>query len=473
MKRLPVIVALIVSLFIPMTALAAPPATPRDWTVKAPEGELLAGAVAAKAAVLIDARTGEILFEKNADEQRAPASLTKIMTCLLALERCDLTEQVTVCDLSALPRDASKVGLKKGEVLTMEDLLYALMLRSGGDAALAIAVHIAGSVEAFAGMMNERAGELGMNDTHFANPHGLTEGNHISTARDMAVLTVACMKYPKFRKIVSSYQYTCYPTNMTADSREWKNTNRLVNPSDSETYAYAYAIGVKTGYTNAAGYCLASAAARGDMELVGIILGGDNTKRYVDSITMFEYGFEFYDTLDVESLLADQTIAIPVANAASEDVGAGQLELFMVPEGPSYITDKKDAVTALRENPDRFIKSVELIPNLAAPIREGDEVGTVTFTLGGKAVLTCTLMASRSVEAAPEPTEEPEVTPDAAATAKPGATALPEPYLRLGWAKYALAGLLAAVGIPAAVIVVTRVKRERQHKHYRYRNRNR
>jgi D-alanyl-D-alanine carboxypeptidase len=472
MKRIPVIVALILSLFIPVTALAAPPATPRDWTVKAPEGELLPSAVSAKAAILIDAHTGEVLFEKNADEQRAPASLTKNMTCLLALERCDLTEQVTVCDLSDLPSDLSKVGLKKGEVLTMEDLLYALMLRSGGDAAMAIAVYIAGSADAFTDMMNERAKELGMDNTHFANPHGLTEGSHYSTARDMATLAMACMKYPKFRKIVSTYQYTCYPTNMTAESRIWKNTNKLINPSDSETYAYEYAIGVKTGYTAAAGYCLASAASRGNVELIGVVLGGDDLKRFVDSITMFEYGFDFYDTLDVESLLADQTIVIPIANAAEEDAGKGELELLMVPEGPSYITDKKNAITELREHPDRFVKSVEFVPNLAAPIKEGDEVGTVTFTLDGKAVLTCALIASRDVAAAPEPTAEPEVTPAATAAVTPKATALPEPY-RLGWAKYALIGLLAAVGIPTAAIVVTRVKRERQHKHYRYKNRKR
>lgn len=475
MKRISILLVFIITLFMSATALAAPP-TPRDWTVKAPEGELLPNAVSAAAAILIDARTGEVLFEKNADEQRAPASLTKIMTCLLALENCDLTEQVTVCDLSDLASDASKAGLQVGEVLSMEDVLYGLMLRSGGDAALAIAVHIAGSVEAFSEMMNERAAELGMNDSHFTNPHGLTAGEHYSTARDLAILTMACMKYPKFRKIVGTYQYTCYPTNKTDTAREWKNTNKLINPSESETYSYEYAIGVKTGYTYAAGNCLSSAAAMGDMELISIVLGDSQTGKWVSSTTMFLYGFEFYDSLDLQAFLTSQQLSIPIANAAQDDPGEGSLELEMVPEGPAWITDDKDIIADLKENPDRFDKSVDLIPNLTAPIKKGDEVGTVTFTLDGEIVLTCSLMASRDVEIQPEPTLGPEDTPIPTATPsaiEPEATPLPDPYLKLGWIKYIFIGIVVAVGVPLLVLILTRIKRERQHKHYRYRNRRR
>ena len=223
MRKTAILILWILLLLIPATALAAPPPAPRDWDKLAPDGELLDTAAATvKSAILVDARTGKTLYEKNADEQRAPASLTKIMTCLIALEKCELTDQVTICDLDDLASDASVAGFREGEVLTMEDVLYGLMLESGGDAALAIAVHIAGSVDAFSDMMNERATQLGMDNTNFTNPHGLTQGEHYSTARDLAKLTLECMKYPKFRKIVSTYQYTCYPTNKSSKNNEMK-----------------------------------------------------------------------------------------------------------------------------------------------------------------------------------------------------------------------------------------------------------
>lgn len=463
-------------LLIPASALAAPPPAPRDWDKLAPEGELLDTALASvQSSILVDARTGKVLFEKNADEQRAPASLTKIMTCLIALEKCELTDQVTICDLDDLAKDASVAGFKEGEVLTMEDVLYGLMLESGGDAALAIAVHIAGSVEAFSDMMNERAAQLGMDNTRFTNPHGLTQEGHYSTARDLAILTLECMKYPKFRKIVSTYQYTCYPTNKSSKNNELINTNRLVNPSDSEKYAYGNAIGVKTGYTSAAGYCLASAATKGDMELIAIALNGSDYGRYVDSITMFEYGFAFYDSLDVQGFLSSEPLSIPISKAALDDPGQGYMELLMVPDGPAWITGKKETIATLKNDPDRFKKSVELVPNLTAPIKKGDEVGTVTFSLDGKPALTCSLMASRDMEAQPEPTPDPSATvsPTAGRTAAPEPTPLPDPYLPLGWIRYALVGLAVLIAVPVTLILLARMKRERQHKHYRYKNRRR
>ena len=147
----------------------------------------------------------------------------------------------------------------------------------------------------------------------------------------------------------------------------------------------------------------------------------------------------------------------------------------MVPDGPAWITDKKDTISVLKNDPDRFKKSVELTPNLTAPIKKGDEVGTVTFSLDGKSILTCSLMASRDMAAQPEPTPDPSATPSPTAgqTTAPGPTPLPEPYLPLGWIKYALIGLAVLIAVPITLVLLARMKHERQHKHYRYKDRRR
>ena len=265
-------------------------ATPVFYTSDDPEN-LQAGHLYAEACILVDADTGEVLFEKNADERMYPASTTKIMTLLLALESVDADEVVTLPEeTNKIPSDSSRVPVYAGEQMPMRDLLYGLMIKSGNDAANAIATLVSGSTEEFAGAMNRKAAALGMTDTHFANPHGYHSKNHYTTARDMAVLTCAALKTPEFLRIVSTKTYT-----MSATARrgalKLENGYAILNP-DSKYY-YRGAFGIKTGYTSSAGQCYVGAATHNGRTLIAVVLnsGIAKTDKWKDTARLFDYGF--------------------------------------------------------------------------------------------------------------------------------------------------------------------------------------
>ena len=247
--------------------------------------------------LLADVASGDILIANKPEERIYPASTTKIMTALLLLENeKDLSKTVTVGnELDALDKDASKMGLKKGEIISYHDLLYGLMLPSGGDAALTIAVHIGGSIEGFAAMMNAKAAQLGMSGTHFVNPHGLHDENHYSTAADLAKLTIAALANSVFRTVVDTPSYTTAATNKNPNGLPLTNTNKLISTSsEDKKYNYAYAIGVKTGYTDPAHGCLVAAAQKDGQTYVAVMLGDTSTdmvKRFTDAAKFFDYGF--------------------------------------------------------------------------------------------------------------------------------------------------------------------------------------
>lgn len=251
--------------------------------------------------LLADAVSGDVLFANKPDERIYPASTTKIMTALLLLENeDDLSQTVTIGDeLDSLASDASVMGLTKGEIVSYIDLLYGLMLPSGADASVAIAVNIGGSIEGFADMMNERAQQIGMTGTHFVNPHGLHDENHYSTAADLAKMTAVALNNPTFRTVVSSSSYTTKATDQHPDGIALHNTNKLVSTKSSdEHYYYQYAIGVKTGYTDAAKGCLIAAAEKDGQIYIAVMLGDDSTvgndrmvERFTDAVEFFEYGF--------------------------------------------------------------------------------------------------------------------------------------------------------------------------------------
>jgi D-alanyl-D-alanine carboxypeptidase (penicillin-binding protein 5/6) len=231
-------------------------------------------ALSAAAAVLADSDTGQPLLVLNPDQPRAMASTTKIMTALLALERSNLTDQVVVSP-TALVGEAS-MGLQVGEMLTVEDLLWGLLLNSGNDAAVALAEHIAGSEAAFVALMNQRAAELGLRNTHFANPHGLDAPAHYSSARDLWRLAEAAMAYPKFREIVAAQAHTA------AGHPLWTQ-NELLG-------AYLGADGIKTGTTDQAGQSLVASVTRNGRRVIATILGSQD--RYADARTLFDAYFD-------------------------------------------------------------------------------------------------------------------------------------------------------------------------------------
>ena len=258
--------------------------------------------VAAKAALLIDLNTGRTVYEQDADERVYPASLTKIMTCLLALENGNLSDVITVDEsaLSGLNQDSSVVGLKVGEQITLENLLYCMMVSSGNDAANVVAEYIAGSVADFVRMMNERAYALGCKDTHFNNPHGLHDESHYTTARDLAIITQAALKSENFRQIVDTAEYVI-PASATGEEHKLKTTNMLIYKSTGNSLYYSRATGVKTGYTSAAGRCLIATAEDDGIRFLSVLCGAKTSildtgdllmESFPETIKLLDYGFD-------------------------------------------------------------------------------------------------------------------------------------------------------------------------------------
>lgn len=240
--------------------------------------------VSAQAAILIDGETGRVLYEKNSHEKLRIASITKIMTAIIAIENGNLDDMVTTSE-NAFGTEGSSIYLKQGEKLSLEHMLYGLMLRSGNDAAVAIAEHVGGSVEGFSFLMNQKAEELGMRNTIFNNPHGLdTHEEHYSTAYDMAILTAYAMKNDTFAEI-SKTQKKSAPLEGEKWDRLWYNKNRLLKK-------YPHADGVKTGYTKRAKRTLVSSATKDGHRLIAVTLNAPDD--WNDHIKMFEYGFNKY-----------------------------------------------------------------------------------------------------------------------------------------------------------------------------------
>lgn len=241
--------------------------------------------VSAKSAVLMDQQSGRVLFAKNAHQKRRIASITKIMTAILAIESGKMNKKVTISDKAAYT-EGSSLYLKPGEKMSLKDLVYGLMLRSGNDAAVAIAQFVGGSVEGFSHLMNKKAAQIGMADTRFANPHGLDDHrNMYSTAYDMALLTRYAMKNPTFRKIAGTKVYR----TTDPDSRRmfvWRNKNKLLT-------RYPYSTGGKTGYTTIAKRTLVSTAKKGNMSLVAVTLNDRND--WQDHVDMFNWGFKQFN----------------------------------------------------------------------------------------------------------------------------------------------------------------------------------
>ncbi|MDE6108560.1 MAG: D-alanyl-D-alanine carboxypeptidase, partial [Oscillospiraceae bacterium] len=290
--------------------------------------------ITAESAILVEADTGEVLFELNPDARRYPASITKVMTGLLAVEAVERGD-LSMDDVVTLGNDiyagigagASTSGLQPGEMLTVRDLLNAALIPSANEACNALATMVSGSIPAFVDLMNARAAELGMTGTHFANPHGYHDDDHYTTARDIAAMCMEAMSHPEFRAIVSSGTYTIPATNLH-EARELKDTNALVDGAKIRGYRYQYAIGIKTGFTTPAGYCLASAAEKNHRMLIGVLLGGkyfhDSSNNeipdnyFTESRRLLEYGFNSFSTKTVLDVI-DPVGTVPVSLCKEQD----------------------------------------------------------------------------------------------------------------------------------------------------------
>lgn len=343
------------------------------------------------AAILIDANTGTILAEKNADQKMYPASLTKIMTAILALEMGELSDVIKVDDDTPYEIAGSHVALEPGEILSLKDMLYALMLPSANDAALTIAKHYGGSEEEFVKLMNNKAKELGAYNTHFVNPHGLHDDNHYTTAADLALITKYAMQNEDFRKIVQTDRYEIKPTNKKAETRYFTNLNKLVHNSGSnQIYVdgvyispeYEYATGVKTGYTPEAGNTLVASAEKNGTELIVVAMNGVSLEMYQDAHNLFNYGFDEYESA---TLINKNTFVqnIKVQNGDSKEISA---------------IAESDFKTLIKKNSEENIETKVVINEVTLPLEVNDVVGKIEYLLEGKVIGTVNLITPISVK---------------------------------------------------------------------------
>ena len=328
--------------------------------------------LSAASAVCMDLDSGRILYAYNENQPMQIASTTKIMTALLVLENCSLDEKVKI-PKESVGVEGSSLYLKAGEVISVKDLLYGLMLRSGNDAAVALAIHCAGSVEAFADMMNDKAQKFGLENCNFVNPHGLSEEGHLCSAHDLAVIAAEAMNYPDFAAIVSTKSYTF-------GNRTVVNHNKLLRLYDG-------AVGVKTGFTKAAGRTLVGAAEKDGQTLITVTLSAPND--WNDHVQLFDYGFETYP--ETEIICHGEVMArLPVAGSGEDTATIVSEEGFFYPLSDSEQID------------------IELhIPEfLVAPVQQGQYVGSAVITLDGEIIGEVMLYAGHFV-AAKEPEKEP------------------------------------------------------------------
>ena len=408
-----------------------------------------------RSAILVDQTTGTVLYELDADSKQYPASITKIMTCLLALEYSEgtadgLQEKVTVAPFDPMRSDYTQIGMVEGEVYTLEQLLYGLMLASGNDAAVAIADHIAGSISNFADLMNARAQELGMTGTHFVNPNGIHDDDHYTTARDMMLLTREAMRNETFRTIVATRTYTCPATNKNPE-RKWINTNRYYGIRYPE-YEWEPAIGVKTGYTNAALNTFVCAVSYEGRELIGVTMGfPDTDSRFNETKTLMRYGLRYFDNMDLRAVAQKQQLTLTIPNAES----GGPVAVSIASGDPVYATLPVADTDALTLDPGKLTVQITPVENLSAPVTQGSVVGTAELSYNGTVYGTVDVTVNENVAVSPTAL----LTPDPAATQAPEGTSLSNPNNTLApatppsstWSKLRQA-LLVVIGILLVLI---------------------
>lgn len=297
MKKLLTCILSIILLFTSSVPLSVVAETTASIDNKWPTPPSIVG----KTAILMDVDTGAILYNKGMNDKMYPASITKIMTALLALENLKTSDTITVTaeDIASLSSDAAILGIQAGEILTLNDALHGLILRSANEIAVAIANTVAGNVDNFADMMNNRAKEAGALATHFANPHGLYEDDHYTTAYDMAMIAKSAISNSSFSQLWGDTPYVMSPTNMNTESYTIWHRHRMFTKTSS--FYYEYALGGKTGYTDESGNTLVTYAKKGDMSLICVVLGSDTDNVYTDTKSLFEYGFNNFTLTNISS----------------------------------------------------------------------------------------------------------------------------------------------------------------------------
>ena len=338
----------------------------------------------ARSCIVLDRNSKKIIFGKNEYNRVKMASTTKIMTATVIIENCDLSQTVTVSKKAA-GTGGSRLGLKTGDKITIRDLLYGLLLCSGNDAAISLAETAAGSVQEFSNMMNNKAKELGLNNSHFESPHGLDSDNHYTTAYELALLADYALKNSTFRNIVGTKNYTItingYPKNIT-------NTNELLGSLDG-------VYGVKTGFTNGANRCLVTSCKRGEMDIICVVLGCDTKNfRTQDSIKLINYTFENFEYLDIKNLIDKEFENYKNNNINLFEINKGvsnDLEIRCFSTEPSIIPIKKDEKNSIKVD-------FELKKSLEAPINTNLKVGSFRVYSDNRTILEGDILTTNSID---------------------------------------------------------------------------
>lgn len=331
----------------------------------------------AETGVLMEQHSGKILYDMRGNKTMEPASTTKIMTLLVALEHGNLDDLVTVGDeITQIPPDSSKVPLLVGEQVTLRDLLYGLILRSGGDAAVSIAIHVSGSVEAFVDLMNQKADELGLTGTHFSNPHGYEDHNNYTTAIDLAKIARAGMDNEDFRTIVNTASYTINKNNVRENDLVIETANRFVKHNPEEEFNYPYGTGVKTGYFRNAQHTFVAAASKDGVDLIAVVLKSTQQGKWSDAIRLMDYGFAVSQTYSVEELYHTAPITLPVNR---DDGKLDELALILDPASNDLNpADRPENIEKMKSSFAQYY-TYEGPAMITEPVNQGDVVGSLVF----------------------------------------------------------------------------------------------
>ena len=346
-----------------------------------------------KAVYIANPDTGKVFYEKNAHEKMYPASTTKILTALVTMENCEMTDVATVSQraLDLVPSGYSNANLQAGETHTIKDLLYALLLPSANEAANVLAEHVSGSVEEFVELCNRRAQELGCETLHFTNTNGMHDDNHYCSAYDLYLIAKECQKYEIFNEIVKTRTYTLPSTDIYPGERIIKNTNELLQPG---TYYYSNCTGIKTGHTTPAGECLVASSSFGNINLISVVLGGETVNsqglndRFYDSKNLFEF---IYNNYEIKKI-ADQRDIIATLIVGKAVKHERILDLIVDTDIATIVP--KDV------NKENIKMTVKINPDIVAPIEQNEVLGQVTYHADGLNYTT-DIIAKYSVEKLP------------------------------------------------------------------------
>ena len=321
--------------------------------------------------ILMEESTGTILYEKNSDEAHYPASITKIMTTLLALENGNLSDMVTFSDDAINNTEGSGIARDYGEQMTLEQCLYGVMLESANECAYAVAEHVGGTVENFVDMMNAKAKELGCTNTHFANPHGLQDENHYTTAHDMALIAQAAYQNETFRIIIGTKMYTIPPTNKHAEETVLRNHHDMLCTyhNANRKYLYPYCVGGKTGYTATANSTLVTYAEKDGMTLICVVMDTQSPNQFIDTVNLFDYAFDNFQVLNVAENDTNYSAETTVDNGNLDNIAP-------------FVELDKDAVIVLPKTAEFSDTSSSVEYNDSDP----EIAGSITYTYAGRNV---------------------------------------------------------------------------------------